>query len=183
MLLVGYLPEATQSHTGEKLPMGYQIKPGTAYLGFELGRDRKVGETVQVSGRTSRLPAYSPSREARRILPLPCISPTPRRFSTSPSGSIRSWRWVAGVRARNWRIFASNWRAFCRKRGLPSSARSRWRVRSSGAGRDQAEANPVGDDGRISASASSFWRSGARSSSNWSPRALAYCEGSRPLPT
>lgn len=48
VLLVGYSPEATQSHLRQKAPMGYVVKPGTVYLGHELGIDRKVGERIEV---------------------------------------------------------------------------------------------------------------------------------------
>ena len=48
VLLVGYSPEATQSHLRQKAPMGYVVKPGTVYLGHELAVDRKVGEKIEV---------------------------------------------------------------------------------------------------------------------------------------
>jgi len=48
VLLVGYLPEATQPHLPEKSPMGYTIRPGDAFLGHELGVGRKVGETIRI---------------------------------------------------------------------------------------------------------------------------------------
>ena len=58
--LVGYLPEVPQSHrpltafakkrAAKKKPMGYDIAPGTAVLGYSLGRQRQVGETIDVLG-------------------------------------------------------------------------------------------------------------------------------------
>jgi putative ABC transport system permease protein len=51
VLLVGYLPETPQSHAVEKRPMGYQVKPGTVLLGYELAGGRKPGQTVRVLNR------------------------------------------------------------------------------------------------------------------------------------
>ena len=51
VLLVGYLPESTQSHMGRKAPMGYNVKPGTVLLGYELGAGRTPGQIVQVMGK------------------------------------------------------------------------------------------------------------------------------------
>ncbi len=48
VLLVGYSPEATQSHLRKKAPLGYQVAPGTVFLGHELAVDRKVGEKIEV---------------------------------------------------------------------------------------------------------------------------------------
>lgn len=48
VLLVGYMPEATQPHLPEKSPMGYTVRPGEAFLGHELGVGRKVGETIRI---------------------------------------------------------------------------------------------------------------------------------------
>jgi hypothetical protein len=55
VLLVGYLPETTQTHLREKPPMGYDIEPGTVYLGYRLGIGRKVGETVEILGEKFRI--------------------------------------------------------------------------------------------------------------------------------
>ncbi len=51
----GYLPEATQSHMRRKAPMGYNVQPGTVFLGYYLGEGRKLGETIEVSGRPFRI--------------------------------------------------------------------------------------------------------------------------------
>ncbi len=48
VLLVGYLPETVQAHRAKKPPMGYKVDPGTAFLGYELGRGRKVGDIIRV---------------------------------------------------------------------------------------------------------------------------------------
>ncbi len=53
VLLVGYAPEATQSHLRKKAPMGYIVEPGTVFLGHELGVGRKVGEMIEVPIRGS----------------------------------------------------------------------------------------------------------------------------------
>ena len=57
VLLVGYLPETTQSHARKKAPMGYNIEPGTVLLGYELGVDRKVDETITVLDKEFRIAA------------------------------------------------------------------------------------------------------------------------------
>lgn len=51
VLLVGYLPETPQAHRGQKAPMGYRIEPGTAFLGYELGHEREVGDVIRVRGK------------------------------------------------------------------------------------------------------------------------------------
>ncbi len=48
VLLVGYLPEVPQPHLPEKPPMGYTVPPGEAFLGYELGVGRKVGESIRI---------------------------------------------------------------------------------------------------------------------------------------
>ena len=66
VLLVGYAPEATQSHMRKKAPMGYVVEPGSVFLGHELGVGRKVGETIKLPVRGS-----DASKEFRiaRIIP------------------------------------------------------------------------------------------------------------------
>jgi ABC-type lipoprotein release transport system permease subunit len=49
-LLVGFAPEATQSHIDQKAPMGFQIKQGTVFLGHLAGVGYKVGESIEVMG-------------------------------------------------------------------------------------------------------------------------------------
>ncbi|MHB8903428.1 MAG: FtsX-like permease family protein, partial [Thermoguttaceae bacterium] len=56
VLLVGYAPEATQSHLRKKAPLGYVVEPGTVFLGSELGVGRKVGEMIEVPVRESDKP-------------------------------------------------------------------------------------------------------------------------------
>lgn len=54
VLLVGYLPEATQSHKKKKAPMGYNVDAGTVYLGHSLAAlsGTKVGDKIEVRGRS-----------------------------------------------------------------------------------------------------------------------------------
>lgn len=66
VLLVGYAPEATQSHLRKKAPMGYIVKPGTVFLGSELGVGHQVGETIEIPVRGSDAPKQF---EIAQILP------------------------------------------------------------------------------------------------------------------
>lgn len=50
-LLVGFAPEATQSHVEKKPPMGFQIKQGTVYLGHVAGKGHKLEEEVEILGK------------------------------------------------------------------------------------------------------------------------------------
>ncbi len=61
VLLVGFAPEATQSHIEKKAPMGYQIPEGSVYLGNVAANGRNVGEQVEIRGK---------SFEIARVLPL-----------------------------------------------------------------------------------------------------------------
>ena len=49
-LLVGFAPEATQSHIEQKAPMGFRIVPGTVYLGHLAADGHKVGDTLEILG-------------------------------------------------------------------------------------------------------------------------------------
>lgn len=50
-LLVGFAPEATQSHIEKKPPMGFQIKRGTVFLGSVAGQGHKLDEEVEILGK------------------------------------------------------------------------------------------------------------------------------------
>jgi len=50
-LIVGFAPEATQSHIEQKAPMGLQIKEGFVYLGHVAAEGHAVGEQVEIQGR------------------------------------------------------------------------------------------------------------------------------------
>jgi hypothetical protein len=59
-LIVGFAPEATQSHIEKKPPMGLQINQGFVYLGHVAGEGHEVGDKVDILGKTF---------EIARILP------------------------------------------------------------------------------------------------------------------
>ena len=66
-LLVGFAPEATQTHIEKKAPMGFQIKAGTVYLGAVSGEGHAVGDTVDILGKEFEiariLPAHGTAEE------------------------------------------------------------------------------------------------------------------------
>ncbi len=80
VLLVGYLPEVPQPHRpatafakrwGEKkTPMGYDIAPGTAVLGHELGVGRKAGETIEVLGEGFEIAEILPVRGSKEDITI-----------------------------------------------------------------------------------------------------------------
>ena len=69
-LLVGYLPEATQSHMRRKAPMGYNVEPGTVYLGYELGVGRKAGEVIDVLGGDFRIAHILPEQGSKEDITI-----------------------------------------------------------------------------------------------------------------
>ena len=70
ILLVGYLPEATQSHMRQKSPMGYNVEPGTVLLGYELAADRKAGETIEVLGKPLRVARILPEQGSKEDITI-----------------------------------------------------------------------------------------------------------------
>ncbi|MFP6621614.1 MAG: FtsX-like permease family protein [Pirellulaceae bacterium] len=90
-LLVGFAPESTQSHIEQKSPMGFQIKPGTVYLGHVAARKDEgtyqVGDKITVLGEVFEvarvLPPHGTSSEdiaiamhlkdAQRVLNKPAL--------------------------------------------------------------------------------------------------------------
>ncbi len=70
VLLVGYLPEATQSHLRKKAPMGYNIKPGTVLLGYELGVGRKAGEKIDVLGKEFEIAHVLPEQGSKKDITI-----------------------------------------------------------------------------------------------------------------
>lgn len=70
VLLVGYLPEATQSHMRQKSPMGYNIEPGTVLLGYELAANRKAGETIEVLGKPFRIARTLPEQGSKEDITI-----------------------------------------------------------------------------------------------------------------
>ena len=70
VLLAGYLPEARQLNAPERSPMGYDIKPGTVYVGYELAHGRKVDETIEVLGRPYQIARLLPERGSKEDITL-----------------------------------------------------------------------------------------------------------------
>ena len=70
VLVVGYLPEATQSHLGQKAPMGYHVERGTVLLGHELGAGRKVKETITVRGKPFRVARILPEQGSKEDITI-----------------------------------------------------------------------------------------------------------------
>ncbi|MGQ9576295.1 MAG: FtsX-like permease family protein [Thermoguttaceae bacterium] len=70
VLLVGYLPEAHQPHAPERSPMGYNIKPGTVFVGYELGHGRKLGETIEILGRPFQIARLLPEQGSKEDIML-----------------------------------------------------------------------------------------------------------------
>jgi len=70
VLLVGYLPEIPQAHIPHKEAMGYMIRPGTVFLGHELGANKKVGEKVEVLGRQFVIARILPERGSKEDITL-----------------------------------------------------------------------------------------------------------------
>ena len=50
-LLIGFAPEATQSHIGKKAPMGFRIERGQVYLGSLVGEGYEVGNEIEIFDR------------------------------------------------------------------------------------------------------------------------------------
>lgn len=80
VLLVGYLPETPQSHQSQtafaqrwresKKPMGYDIARGTVFLGYELGRGRAPGETIEVLGRRLTIARILPEKGSKEDITI-----------------------------------------------------------------------------------------------------------------
>ena len=51
-LLVGFAPEAVQTHVEQKAPMGLQVERGKVYLGALAGQGHKVGDAVEILGKS-----------------------------------------------------------------------------------------------------------------------------------
>ena len=66
-LLVGFAPEATQSHAEKKSPMGLRIERGTVVLGSLAGDGHAVDDQIDVLGKTFKvaeiLPAHGRAEE------------------------------------------------------------------------------------------------------------------------
>lgn len=64
-LLVGFAPEAVQTHVEKKPPMGFNIKPGTVYLGHLAGEGRDVGQQIDVLGQSFEIARILPPQGTR----------------------------------------------------------------------------------------------------------------------
>lgn len=64
-LIIGYSPEATQSHLEKKPPMGFQIEKGTVYLGNLAGKGKSVGDTIDVLGSQFKIANILPLHGSR----------------------------------------------------------------------------------------------------------------------
>jgi hypothetical protein len=60
--LTGYLPETPQSHMRHETPMGYVVQPGTVLLGYQLGKQHKPGDSVQIQDKSFRVAAILPEQ-------------------------------------------------------------------------------------------------------------------------
>ena len=70
VLLVGYLPESTQSHLHQKAPMGYNVELGTVLLGHELGVTHKPGEMVDVLGKEFTVERILPEQGSKEDITI-----------------------------------------------------------------------------------------------------------------
>ena len=59
-LVVGFAPEATQSHAEKKSPMGLRIERGTVVLGSLVGAGHVVGDQIEVLGKSLEVAAILP---------------------------------------------------------------------------------------------------------------------------
>ena len=50
----------------KKVPMGFQVEPGTVLLGYHLGKDRKVGEPIDVKDKSFRVAGILKENGSRR---------------------------------------------------------------------------------------------------------------------
>ena len=70
VLLVGYLPETTRSHSRQQSPMGYNIKPGKVLLGHELGIGKKLGGEIEVLGRKFEIAKILPEQGSKEDITI-----------------------------------------------------------------------------------------------------------------
>ena len=89
-LLVGFAPESTQSHIEQKSPMGFQIKPGTVYLGnvaakkdqgmYQVGdkitvleNEFSVARVLPLDGSENDIAIAMHLKDAQRVLKKPAL--------------------------------------------------------------------------------------------------------------
>jgi len=61
-LLMGYLPETPKVHEKAKKPMGFDIAPGTVYVGHNMGIDHEVGDSLDILGKSFTIAKILPER-------------------------------------------------------------------------------------------------------------------------
>ena len=133
VLLIGYLPETTQSHMRHKDPMGYNDQAGDGHPGLRVGRGKKKGDT----GRSARAEVHrrrSPARKGQQGRHHPGHAPG-RRPGAARQARPDQRNPGLGLPLRGAepaRHPQSNSPRSCPKRGSPSSTRSRSPGRSSG---------------------------------------------------
>lgn len=70
VLLMGYLPETPKAHEKAKKPMGFNIDPGTVYVGYNLGRDHQEGDTIEIFGKPFTIAKLLPERGTQEDITL-----------------------------------------------------------------------------------------------------------------
>jgi predicted lysophospholipase L1 biosynthesis ABC-type transport system permease subunit len=70
VLLVGYLPETPQATSGDKRPMGYNVKSDAVLLGYELGVGHKAGDTIRVLDRPFRIARILPEQGSKEDISI-----------------------------------------------------------------------------------------------------------------
>jgi putative ABC transport system permease protein len=72
VLLVGYQRETPQKYFTDKKPMGPEIKPGEAFLGYELWRgfNLKVGDTIEINGHNFRVARAQKERGGKQDIEI-----------------------------------------------------------------------------------------------------------------
>jgi putative ABC transport system permease protein len=70
VLLVGYLPESTQSHMKKKKPMGFNVASGTVFLGSELGASHKPGDKIEVLDKQFTVAKILPERGSKQDITI-----------------------------------------------------------------------------------------------------------------
>jgi len=80
VLLVGYMPEVPQPHKPatafakrwghQRTPMGYDVEPGTAVLGHELGIGKKPGDAIEVLGQEFQIEKILPEKGSKEDITI-----------------------------------------------------------------------------------------------------------------
>jgi len=98
-LVVGFAPEATQSHAEKKPPMGFQIERGKVYLGAIAGEGYAVGDSYTVRARLLRLLVSCRLMvRPKRTLRFVCTFKMLNNCWNVPVGSPKSWPWVVNAK-------------------------------------------------------------------------------------